>query len=77
MTKTLDAVFDGKVLLPDEPLDLAPDTRVRITIETTIESKVPPASFLQTARALNLDGPPDWSARFEDYLYDRKRDDVE
>lgn len=77
MTKTLDAVFDGKVLLPDEPLDLAPDTRVRITIETTLETETPPASFLQTARALNLDGPPDWSARFEDYLYDRKRDDVE
>ena len=26
-------------------------------------------SFLQTARALKLDGPPDWSARLEEYLY--------
>ncbi len=37
MTKTLEAVFDGKVFLPDEPLELAPDTRVRITIEATVE----------------------------------------
>ncbi len=78
MTKTLDAVFDGKVFLPDEPLELAPDTRVRITIETADEPSAPAvASFLQTARALNLDGPPDWSARFEDYLYGRKRYEVD
>ncbi|MFN2456252.1 MAG: antitoxin family protein [Pyrinomonadaceae bacterium] len=37
MTKTLDAIFDGKVLRPAEPLDLAPDTRVRITIEPADE----------------------------------------
>ncbi len=37
MTKTLEAIFDGKVFLPDEPLELAPDTRVRITIEATVE----------------------------------------
>jgi hypothetical protein len=29
MTKTLEAVFDGEVLRPDEPLDLRPNTRVR------------------------------------------------
>jgi len=58
MTKTLEAIFDGKVFLPDEPLELAPDTRVRITIEAADEPSAPAAaSFLQTARALNLDGP--------------------
>ena len=75
MTKTLQAVYDGHVLRPDEPLELAPDTRVHITI-TTIEGADKPAqqsaSFLQTALALKLDGPPDWSARLEDYLYDRE-----
>ncbi len=35
MTKTLEATFDGETLRPDEPLDLEPNTRVRVTIETT------------------------------------------
>jgi hypothetical protein len=35
MTKTFDAIFDGKVLRPENPLDVAPNTRVRVTIETT------------------------------------------
>jgi hypothetical protein len=35
MTRTLEATFDGKALIPDEPLDLKPSTRVRVTIETT------------------------------------------
>lgn len=28
-----------------------------------------PYSFLHTARNMNLDGPSDWSARLDDYLY--------
>ena len=35
MTRTLKATFDGEVLLLDEPLDLKPNTRVRVTIETS------------------------------------------
>ena len=68
MTKTLHATFDGLVLKPEEPLGIEPNTRVRITVETT--DAVPTSrSFLQTALSLNLEGPPDWSARLEDYLY--------
>lgn len=72
MTQTIHATFDGQVLRPEEPLALPPNTRVRITIETL---EVPPSaapSFLRTAQALNLQGPPDWSARFDDYLYGDK-----
>ena len=73
MTKTLEALFDGEVLRPDEPLELEPNTRVRITIEaTTAEGKR--GSFLRTARSLNLEGPPDWSERIEEYLYGRESD---
>ena len=71
MSKTLQAVYDGEVLRPDEPLGLAPDTRVRITIELMDEQRQP-LSFLDTALGLNLDGPPDWSERFDDYLYSDK-----
>ncbi len=33
MTRTLEATFDGEALILDEPLDLKPHTRVRVTIE--------------------------------------------
>ncbi|MDQ3813280.1 MAG: antitoxin family protein [Armatimonadota bacterium] len=62
MVKTLEAVFDGTVLHPAEPLTLEPNTRVRITVETMPPANDAPRSFLQTARSLKLEGPPDWSA---------------
>ena len=36
MTTTLFATFDGEVLRPEGPVTLAPNTRVRVTIETTV-----------------------------------------
>lgn len=72
MIKTLDAIFDGEVLRPEDPVGLEPNTRVRITIKTIEVPETKAYSFLQTARSLNLRGPSDWSARFEDYLYGRE-----
>lgn len=72
MIKTLYAVFDGKVLHPEEPVELKPSSRVRLTIESAEASRTKSCSFLQTARSLNLAGPADWSARFEEYLYGSK-----
>ena len=69
MTTTLYATFDGEVLRPDHPVPLAPNTRVRITVETEHEGEPGTGSFLRTAQDLNLDGPADWSARLNDYLY--------
>jgi hypothetical protein len=69
MTRTVQAVFDGEVLRPQEPLDLEPQTRVQITIETILEPKGNSQSFLDVAASLNLDGPSDWSENFEQYLY--------
>lgn len=74
MTKTLEATYDGEVLRPDEPLELEPNTRVQITIETQHSRPSNGSSFLKTARSLNLDGPADWSDRLEEYLYGTKRD---
>ena len=70
MTK-LYATFDGEVFRPEEPVSLSPNTQVRITVElaeTGPEGKKK-MSFLETARSLKLQGPPDWSSRFEEYLY--------
>jgi predicted DNA-binding antitoxin AbrB/MazE fold protein len=69
MVKTIDATFDGMVFRPSEPISLEPNTQVRLTIETTATSTEESASFLDTARSLNLKGPRDWSANFHQYLY--------
>ena len=76
MGKVIEALFDGKVFRPAEPLTLKPDTRVWIVIETTPPvSAVTPLSFLRTARSLNLEGPSDWSANLENHLYGDKTQD--
>ena len=69
MVQTLDALFDGEVFRPDERLVIAPNTRVRLVIETLPEKKRNLASFLDTAIEANLDGPKDWSKDVDDYLY--------
>ena len=41
MPKTLDATFDGEVIRFDDPIDLKPNTRVKVIIETLpIQKKV-------------------------------------
>ncbi len=72
MKKTIEALFDGTVLRPAEPLTLEPNTRVWIVVETAPPPAATAPSFLRTARSLNLDGPPDWSANLENYLYGGK-----
>lgn len=69
MSQTLDATFDGNVFRPDVPIQLEPNTRVRITIEPAPASAQESESFLRVARSLKLDGPSDWSSRLDDYLY--------
>ena len=73
MTKTIYLTFDGQVFRPEEPVDLKPDTRVRAIIEPASAAVRGPGSFFETARSLNLEGPPDWSSRLEDYLYGTSR----
>ncbi|MGH8569210.1 MAG: antitoxin family protein, partial [Gammaproteobacteria bacterium] len=47
MVETLEAIFDGKVLRPERPLTLEPNTRVRITIETAQPVAEKVTSFLR------------------------------
>lgn len=69
MVKTLQAIFDGEVLRPDEPLNIEPNTRVSITIETKESHTRKPYVFLETARSMKLEGPSDLSERIDEYLY--------
>ena len=54
---------------PERPVSLAPNTRVRVVIETTEDEEAEAVSFLQTAQALRLNGPKDWSERLDAYSY--------
>ena len=74
MSETLGAVFDGSVFRPDEPVGLKPNTRVLITVEPAETVQEQPESFLRVARSLDLEGPPDWSSRLDEYLYGAKGD---
>ncbi len=74
MIKQFDAIFDGKVLHPTEPLKLKPNTRVQLTIKATRSAPRKPPTFIQTARRLKLKGPRDWSGRVEEYLYGKTDD---
>jgi hypothetical protein len=68
---TLYATFDGKVLRPEEPISLPPNTRVRLLLEPAESTPASGGSrsFLSVARSLELEGPSDWSARLDEYLY--------
>jgi hypothetical protein len=76
MTTILYATFDGEVLRPESPIPLAPDTRVRVTIdaepeepEKPVRGECDPYAWLDFLESANLDGPPDWSERLHEYLY--------
>lgn len=74
MTKTITATYDGRAIHPDEPLPLPRDTRVTITVhaeEPTEEGDddVGATTFFAVARSLSIEGPTDWSARINHYLY--------
>lgn len=65
MIKTVDATFDGTVFWPDQQIDLEPNTRVCLTIEPLKSRAEKSESFLEVARSLKLEGPPDWSSRVD------------
>ena len=69
MTATLTAIYDGKVFQPEHPINLEPNTRVRLILETSERKQQEADSFLKTARSLHLNGPRDWSVHLQDYLY--------
>jgi hypothetical protein len=72
MSTTIEATFDGSVFRPTEPVPLSPNTPVRLTVETLPTKACAPTSFLQTARALHLQGPPDWASHLDEYLYGKE-----
>ena len=68
MTKTLHVVFDGKVLHPEEILDLDPNTRYIVTIESEEKEEFDLWDTLAKL-AGTIEGPKDWSEEHDHYLY--------
>jgi hypothetical protein len=69
MATIVEATYDGTVFRPAEPVSLEPNTLVRLTVEKLPPKSTNVASFLETARSLHLEGPPDWSVNLDKYLY--------
>jgi hypothetical protein len=68
MTQTIAAHFDGKVIVPDEPVQLPVGQPLRVRLEVA-EPAVPRfAEFLQFAADLP-DAPPDLAAGHDRHLY--------
>jgi hypothetical protein len=57
MSNPTDPTFGGEVLRPAEPPALDSSSADR------------PSSFIDVVSRLNLQGPPDFSTRLDDYLY--------
>ena len=70
MGKTMTAVFDGRVLHPESPLDLEPDTRYLLTIEdlSRTATVVDAWDVLETLTG-TLEAPDNWASEHDHYLY--------
>ncbi len=70
---TVSAHFDGKVIVPDEPLDLPPNQALIVQIERVNDEVAPAESSALTWLAANsVDSealPADLADRHDHYLY--------
>lgn len=66
MAKTLTAVFDGKVLVPDEPAELEPDQRYGIVPEP--EREVSIWDVLDEMSG-TVEMPEDWALEHDHYIH--------
>lgn len=72
MKRTVDVIYDGEVLRPQEPLDLEPNARYRVTIEVEPARSAPAGAPQSLQRILELAqdlGVPDLAEQHDHYLY--------
>lgn len=68
MTRTIAAHFDGKVIVPDEPVELPVDQPLRVRVEFADQPQPPFADLLRFASDLP-GAPSDLAAQHDHYLY--------
>ncbi len=64
--------FDGKVIKPDEAVEIPVNTPLRVTIETTARQEangVQWDSILRLARECAIEGPEDLAANHDHYAH--------
>ena len=69
MTQQINAIFDGKVFRPEEPVRLEPNTRCVVTIQSPSVVQTGDAWQLLDEMAGSIEAPADWSAQHDHYLY--------
>ncbi|MCX6617247.1 MAG: antitoxin family protein [Acidobacteria bacterium] len=70
MMRTVDMIFDGEVLRPEQPLDLQPNGRYRVTIEPAAEPEEPGEWSLQDILGMACDlGVSDLAKQHNQCLY--------
>ncbi|NJK50078.1 antitoxin family protein [Candidatus Gracilibacteria bacterium] len=70
MSIVITAIFDGQVLRPETSLDLEPNKRYAITIETeSVTASVGNAWDVLETFAGSVEAPEDWSSEHDHYLY--------
>jgi hypothetical protein len=68
MTRSIAAHFDGRFIVPDEPVELPVDQPLRVHVEVTESAPARFADLLQFASDLP-DAPSDLSTEHDHYLY--------
>ena len=72
---TIEGRYDGKVIVPDEPLDLPAGTALRITAEVVVAGKEQPLDvwqrILKISERMPGDLPSDYAERHDDYARQR------
>lgn len=71
---TVTAHFDGKVIVPDEPLDLRPNQALRIQIEP-LETEESALAWIAANAVENDTLPTDLADHHDHYLYGRPKKD--
>lgn len=70
MTQRINAIFDGKVFRPEEPVDLQPNTRCVVTVQAPASNSQPGDAWdLLDHMAGTVEAPADWSSEHNHYLY--------
>ncbi len=68
MTQSIFAKYDGSVIVPDEPLELAAGQRLRVEFQT-IDADKPKFADLLNLEADLPDAPADLASQHDHYLY--------
>lgn len=69
MTRTVRGVLEGPTVLRlEEPVELPLHVTVEVTIREQAPDERPASTFLQFAQTLQVEGPADFSERWEEYV---------